>query len=358
MRLPGGDQALVHGNELRVPAEGGRQGGGIEAGAQPLAAAVNVALAVVRAAVIVIGRKARESGGLLAAQAADLGHADHNGDGSPLANAIDAGDQIESRGEVAVLADGGGEGLEFGVEHRLQAGDLGAPEVAQALIAAGLAARLVAGDVLADLLDDGEMIGEPQQARIGRRVNSFDRRRAGGDQPRIDLVVLGALPAKFCKGTHLRRLEHDDPEAVATQRQDNLALIATARLDADPLSAVLPQESRQGGMALWRVIGGERLSTPINGDIEPALTGINAGANYAILAHLRRTLPLMRTQSSFNHAGQMKSRSRSGYQSSPSTAAEGIDPTIGGLAREAARAGPFLAERSHISGARFSKGRA
>ena len=249
-------------------------------GTDSLAAAINAALAVILVAVIVIGRKASESGGLLAAQAADLGHADHNGDGSPLANAIDAGDQIESCGEVAVLANGGGEGLEFGVVHRLQAGDLGAPEVAQALIAAGLAARLVAGDVLADLLDDGEMIGELDQSRIGRRMNGFGRRRAGGDQPRIDFVVLSALPAKFCEGTHLRRLEHDDLEAVAAQRQDHVALVTAARLDADAFDAVSAQPRREPVMSVGGIIDGEFLAAGGDGDIEPALAGITSACRF------------------------------------------------------------------------------
>jgi len=58
---------------------------------------------------------------------------------------------------------------------------------------------------------------------------------------------------------------------------------------------------------------------------------------------------LMRTQGSFNHAGQMKSRSRSCYKGQPSPAAVGIDPTTGDPAWVAAQAGPFLAERSVIT---------
>ena len=222
MRLAGGDQALVHGHELRVPAEGGRQRGGVEAGAQPLAAAVNVALAVMLAAVIVIGHKARESGGVLAAQAANLGHAHQDGDCRALANAIDAGDQIEPRGEVAVLSNGGAEGLEFGREHRLQAGNLGAPEIAQALVAAGLAVRLVAGDVLADLLDDGEMIGEFEQAWIRRCMNGFSRRRAGISRASI-LSFLARCPlnvakARTCAGWNMMTLKPSRRNAKTTSR--------------------------------------------------------------------------------------------------------------------------------------------
>ena len=98
-------------------------------------------------------------------------------------------------------------------------------------------------------------------------------------------------------------------------------------------------------MAVRGIIDGEFIAPCVDGDIEPALAGINTGTDYGILAHLRRTLPLMRTRSSFNHAGQMKNRSRSCYEEQPLQAAVGIDPTTGGPAWVAAQVGPFLAER-------------
>jgi len=51
----------------------------------------------------------------------------------------------------------------------------------------------------------------------------------------------------------------------------------------------------------------------------------------------------------------MKSRSRSCYQWQPVSTAMGYDPTIGGPARAAAQAGPYLAERSHCSDSRSYK---
>ena len=57
------------------------------------------------AAVVVIGSKPGECGGLLAGDAADLGHAHQDGDGGSQADAVDAGDQVEPFGEIAMLAD-------------------------------------------------------------------------------------------------------------------------------------------------------------------------------------------------------------------------------------------------------------
>ena len=54
----------------------------------------------------------------------------------------------------------------------------------------------------------------------------------------------------------------------------------------------------------------------------------------------------MRTLGSFNHPGPMKKPIAILLRTSALTAAVGYDPTIGGPARVATRAGLFLSERS------------
>src|SRR5690349_7087219 len=99
-------------------------------------------------------------------------------------------------------------------------------------------------------------------------------------------------------------------------------------------------------MAISIVLDLHMLSSIRQRHIQLALAGIDAGANRDMLAHLRRPFLEMRTLGSFNHTGPMKKPIAILLQTSALTAAMGCDPTIGGPARVAARAGPFLSERS------------
>ena len=78
-------EAGVEGDQRLVPAEGGRQGGGEQRAAQAGASAGDVALTLVRSAVVVERRQAGEGGDLLAADFAEFRHADDEGDRRPLA---------------------------------------------------------------------------------------------------------------------------------------------------------------------------------------------------------------------------------------------------------------------------------
>src|SRR3990170_4385599 len=93
-------------------------------------------------AVVVVGGKAGECAHLLAAEAGDLGHAHQDGDSRSQPDTIDAGDQVEARGEVAVPADCGDQRGEFDLEKAFEAHDLLVPDTPDTLVAAGLAAGL------------------------------------------------------------------------------------------------------------------------------------------------------------------------------------------------------------------------
>ena len=104
MSLSARGQPAVEGDESLVPAEGRRQGGGKERAAQPAAAAGDVALAFMGSAVVVEGGKAGESGGLLAGDAAEFGHADDDRQRGALADAGNAADEIEAARQIVMGA--------------------------------------------------------------------------------------------------------------------------------------------------------------------------------------------------------------------------------------------------------------
>jgi hypothetical protein len=78
--LSGGDQPFVKGNEVRIPGEGWRQGGGLKRAALPVAPAVDVTDAHMLTAGVVRGSEPGECCGLLTGELADLGHAHQDGD--------------------------------------------------------------------------------------------------------------------------------------------------------------------------------------------------------------------------------------------------------------------------------------
>ncbi len=100
-----GTQSLVHRHELRIVKKRCRQRCRVHPPAHPLAAAADVTVTVTTAAVIVIGRKPDQGSNLLAAEPADLGNAHQDDNRRLQPDAVDAGNQVEPRGKIAVLAD-------------------------------------------------------------------------------------------------------------------------------------------------------------------------------------------------------------------------------------------------------------
>src|SRR5882757_9949524 len=195
--LSGREQSPVESNELWIPAHRGRQGSAIERPAQSFATTSDMTDTDVPAAVVVVGGKASQCGGLLAGDTADLRQAHHNGDGGRQPNAIDALDQSEPFGQIPVLADRCHEGFELVVAALSEASDLLAPGLTDTRITAGLKTVLEAGNIFPDLIDHRQLLGKRRQARIGRSVDRLDRCGAGRDQSGIDLVILGSLQAKL-----------------------------------------------------------------------------------------------------------------------------------------------------------------
>ena len=175
MRLSGCEEALVEGFQLRIPVKDGRQCSGIEALPQSLTPALDVSRATPRAAVIVIGSEAGDGGSLFTGETADLRHTHQDGDRGSQPDTVHTDDQIEPIGKVAMLADGGDQLLKLAAQKNFEPVDLPRPELPNTLLAACLTAGLELGDILLDLLDQGQLLGQRRQPRIRRFTDSWLR---------------------------------------------------------------------------------------------------------------------------------------------------------------------------------------
>jgi len=90
-----------------------------------------------------------------------------------------------------------------------------------------------AHDILFDLLDEGELIGERSYSWIGRIPFDPMMRHAGRDQSGIDTVAFGAAQDELSKGTHLPGLHHDNIEASLAQSFNHTALVAAGGFQTD-----------------------------------------------------------------------------------------------------------------------------
>ncbi len=93
---------------------------------------------------------------------------------------------------------------------------------------------LEAGDVFFDLFDEGQVLSQLIKALVRLDLRPIDRRRrASGDQNRIEPVILG--PAQVHAGTSfdLDRLQDQNSKALLAQIADHPAFVAAACLDAD-----------------------------------------------------------------------------------------------------------------------------
>src|SRR5438552_13884632 len=106
-------------------------------------------------------------------------------------DAIYAGDEIKPVGEIAMLADNGHQLLELAVQKNFEPVDLALPELPNTLLAARLTAGLELANVLRELLDHGQVLGQKRQTSIRRFTDVGGCGGAAGDQDGIDGIVLG-----------------------------------------------------------------------------------------------------------------------------------------------------------------------
>jgi hypothetical protein len=187
---------------------------------------------------------------------------------------------------------GGDQAPKFVGAARPQVLDVCRDDVPQALIADVFEPCFQAGDVRFDLFDEGQLVAEPIQARIGRRCFlGIEHVRAGGDQHGIDAVAFGAAQVQPGEGADLQRLQDDDREAGRLQVPGDAPLVAAAGLDADPLHAFLAELGGEALPTCRRVVDRERITPAVDGDVEPVLAGIDPGRVRDSLDHLRLTPP-------------------------------------------------------------------
>ena len=121
-------QASVEGDQGLVPTEGCGQRGCVEGTAQASPSAGDVPLAFVLATVIVEWREAGQRSSFFAAHAAELRHANDEGQRGSLADAGDAQHEIEAPGEIVMGAQLPNDAQHLGGAPRLQARDVGHDE--------------------------------------------------------------------------------------------------------------------------------------------------------------------------------------------------------------------------------------
>src|SRR5436190_3744089 len=86
-------------------------------------------------------------------------------------------------------------------------------------------------DVFFDLLDEGQVVGELRQALVRLDARLIDGESAGGDENRIERIILGPAQVHTRIGPDLDRLQDQDGDALLPQMSDNAAFIAAGRFD-------------------------------------------------------------------------------------------------------------------------------
>ena len=128
---------------------------------------------------------------------------------------------------------------------------------------------LDAHDIFLDLFDEGQMILQRIEARIGRRLMACTQQMGHGrNQGRIDPVVFGALQMHHGKRLHLQRLQCDDCKPRRLQMPGCAALIAASCLNADLADLGAGQTGRETGPALGGVSDRESARLAMDGHIE------------------------------------------------------------------------------------------
>ena len=130
MRLSSCGESSIEVDQHLVPAERGRQRCGVEGAAQASPSTGDMPLAFVLSAVIVEGSEPCQRCRLLAADAAEFGHSDNNGERGAFADAGHAEHEIEPAGEIVMIAQPSDDPEQFRAPPRFQAGDVGDDDLA------------------------------------------------------------------------------------------------------------------------------------------------------------------------------------------------------------------------------------
>ena len=130
---------------------------------------------------------------------------------------------------------------------------------------------LEAGDVLFDLLDEGQMLSQLRQASVWLDAHLLDRCRAGSDENRVKLVVFGTAQMQPSISFYLDWLQDQDGEAFVPQITDDTLFIAAAGLDADTHHLGASEVGSQTPPTRRRIVHLPAIETTVSRDIEFSL---------------------------------------------------------------------------------------
>ncbi len=211
------------------------------------------------------------------------------------------------------------------VAPRFQPGDVGddhAPEPRSSMCSRRTLKRAISSSICSMKV---RLRANAGQALVRRDARRIDGGGAGGDQRRIEGVVLGPPPMQTGIGFDLARLKHKNREAGLPQMADHALLVAAGRLDPDPVDAGLAQFRGQPPPAAQVIVHPPARRSPIHRHVELQLGRIDPGRQLLVSAIFVDPCLVKRTNSSGNHPGPMKALVRSRYDAA-TMAQGGLDP--------------------------------
>ncbi|MFO1171145.1 MAG: hypothetical protein U1E49_09260 [Hyphomicrobiaceae bacterium] len=221
------------------------------------------------ATVVVEGRGGQRC--RLARDLAELGHADDEGEGGPLADAGDRADEVEAARQVGARFELGGKLLLLGFEEIAEGNDI-ACGISRFDSKSRVCSRrrpLEADDVLLDLLDVGEVEASFAR-RLSRGFAGFQPGGALGDEAGVEAIVLGPLEGAWrakaltCMGWRWRTVRPWSPE----MGEDALLVAAGGFTVAARRTLLALRKPGDLAPAFGRVVGFEGFVGGIEGDIE------------------------------------------------------------------------------------------
>lgn len=198
--------ASVGVDQSHVPSEAGREGGSVEVAPDAMAATGDMSLTAIMAAVPVESRQTGEACGLGAGETAQFGHEDEQGQGGTPPDARTALDESKPTSQIMQAGDGLAQQQQLRLDPPGQPFGLTGNRPLQARRAIGLAARLRAGMVGLELLDQTQMLGQRFKARIGGGIaRRIDLGRATGNRRASSRSFLASFKrnrakARTCRG--------------------------------------------------------------------------------------------------------------------------------------------------------------
>jgi len=303
LRLPGripGDEGIGNGDELSGAGDGGDgvvlagitqppvsrleqwvpvlccgKSGQEDGAAETASTAGDVPLSCLLATISVEGCDADQGGGLGAGEAAEFGHADDEGHGGDFADAWDADQDVETTGEVGCGTEQADEASQLLGAALGQALDFRLEKAQRCSVAIAFEPGLETGDVLGELLNQREVLGEWCQTRIGGLAREVDGGRDLGNQRSVDRIGLGPTLLEAAPAMDLTRVEDEHHEVALAQVLSDGGLVVAGGFETDALYAEGVQAFGDDGVTGGVIGDGEALEAAGNGHIEFAFGDID-----------------------------------------------------------------------------------